>query len=185
MNIVALDLSLTSTGVAHGGHTCRIATKASDRLETRLSHIVDTLAEVVAADEAVGAHPDLFVVEDLPKNARAAGMTGPVHGAVRLWLHKRGELIVTVPAASVKKYATGKGNCDKTEMALAAFKRANLDFGRREDECDAWWLWAMAMDAYGSPVVDVPASHREAAEKVAWPTLADADARRQTKGAVA
>jgi Holliday junction resolvasome RuvABC endonuclease subunit len=169
--VLGLDLSLTSTGVATpDGETHRVTTNAADPLEVRLAHIVEAVS---AAFWAGDVRPDLVVIEDLPKNARAAGMTGPVHGAVRLWLHNAQAVTVMVTAASVKKYATGSGNAPKTDLALAALKRAGLEFDRnRDDECDAWWLRALALDAYGHPVVAMPASQREALEKVRWPELA-------------
>lgn len=171
MNVLGLDLALTATGIAWpDGSTTRIVTAATLPLEQRLDHIVKSLAYGLG-----GWAVDLVVVEDLPRNARGAGSTGPVHGVVRWWLHRKGWPIVTVTAASVKKYALGKGGgagTDKDAMGIAAMRRVGLDFSGRADECDAWWLRAMALDAYGLAVVDLPAAHRQALVKVAWPELA-------------
>lgn len=173
LHVLGLDLSLTSTGIAlPDGTTRRVTTNAADTLEIRLDRIVSGVGEAYWTEHGLPG-VELVVIEDLPKNARAAGMTGPVHGAVRWWLHGVEATIVTVPAANVKKYATGSGNAPKTDLALAALKRAGLEFDRnRDDECDAWWLRAMALDAYGQPLFDMPASHRGALEKISWPVLA-------------
>lgn len=170
MRVLGLDLSLTSTGVCRpDGTTFTIRTEAAEDLEVRLDIIVTGIVHGIA-----GLLPDLAVVEDLPRNARGAGSTGPVHGAVRYWLHERGVPIARPAAATIKKYATGVGNCGKTAMALAAQKRAGLDFGDHGDECDAWWLYAAGMDAYGLPVVELPKAQRDALGKVDWPILPDA-----------
>lgn len=169
LRVLGLDLSLTSTGVAlPNGTTATIKTEAVEALEVRLDIIVTGIIHALN-----GLLPDLVVVEDLPRNARGAGSTGPVHGAVRYWFHERGTPIATPTAASIKKYATGVGNCGKTMMALAAQSRAGIDFGDHGDECDAWWLRAAALDAYGHPVVDVPKAQRAALDKVDWPILDD------------
>jgi Holliday junction resolvasome RuvABC endonuclease subunit len=169
MRVLGLDLSLTSTGVAlPDGSTRTITTEAVEELEVRLDVIV---AGIVGALN--GLVPDLVVVEDLPRNARGAGSTGPVHGAVRYWFYERGVPIARPSAATIKKYATGVGNCGKTAMALAAQKRADIDFGDHADECDAWWLRAAGLDAYGLPLIELPKAQRDALAKVDWPVLVD------------
>lgn len=170
MRVLALDLSLTSTGVATpDGGTFTVTTDAAQPLELRLWRIV---TEAIHTPLTLGG-ADLAVIEDLPRNAKGAGATGPVHGAVAVSLLLESVPIVRVPAATVKKYATGVGNCDKGAMGIAAQKRAGLDFSGRGDECDAWWLRAAALDHYGTPVVSVPAAQREALGKVAWPEVAE------------
>lgn len=169
IRVLGLDLSLTSTGIAlPDGTTQTIATSADDVLEVRLSIIVAALA--VASHNAAC---DVAVIEDLPRNARGAGSTGPVHGAVALWLFQHEIPIARPAAATIKKYATGKGNSAKDAMGIAAMARAGLDFSGRPDECDAWWLRAAALDAYGHPVVTVPAAQRAALGAYEWPAVDD------------
>ncbi len=163
MIVTGLDLSITATGVAQrDGKAYTI--KPAPLGDRRLVEIRDCVGLAVGGC-------DLVAVEDLPTHAKSAGITGMVHGAVRAALIMWGIRYVLITPASVKKYATGKGNADKTAMALAAFKRAGVEFGD-DNQCDAWWLRAMALDYYGSPVVEVPQSHRVALEGVTWPKVA-------------
>lgn len=167
MNVLGLDLSLTSTGVAlPDGTTHTITTDAAEDLEVRLDIIVTGIVDLIR-------RVDLAVIEDLPRNARGAGSTGPVHGAVRYYLYRLGIPIARPTAATIKKFATGVGNCGKDAMAIAAMKRVQLDFSGRPDECDAWWLRAAGLDAYGIPLVEVPKAQRDALAKVDWPVLDD------------
>jgi hypothetical protein len=162
MKIVGLDLSITATGVAdRDGHAYTI--KPAPRGDGRLVEIRDCVGLAVGGC-------DLVAIEDLPTHAKAAGITGMVHGAVRAALIMWGIRYVLITPASLKKYATGKGNCDKTAMALAAFKRAGVEFGD-DNQCDAWWLRAMALDHYGEPVVGLPQAQRAAMDAVQWPEV--------------
>lgn len=158
--VVGLDLSMTATGIARvDGSTVTTASKAAgDR----------RLLDIVAACTAASLTADLVVIEDLPVNAKSAGITGMVHGAVRCDLMVRGVPYVLVTPASLKSYATGKGNSGKPVMAVAAFKRAGLEF-KDDNQCDAWWLRAMGLDQLGAPVAALPASQRAAMSKVNWP----------------
>jgi Holliday junction resolvasome RuvABC endonuclease subunit len=163
--VIGLDLSLTGTGVAHGddlyGTTATIGTGPAARGDRRL---VDIAAQI--RWHAEGA--DLAVVEDLPTHAHAAGILGMVHGVTRHTLILLGVPYALVAPASLKRYATGKGNASKTDMALATYKRARLEFPD-DNQCDAWWLRAMGLEHLGRPVVELPETHRAALLPVRWP----------------
>jgi Holliday junction resolvasome RuvABC endonuclease subunit len=159
--VVGLDLSITATGFADiGGVVSTIKTKLSG--DKRLNEIRDRLA-----DHFVAA--DLAVVEDLPFHAKAAGITGMVHGVVRAALIDANVHYVTVVPSTLKKYATGKGNADKTAMAIAALKRFGAEFAD-DNQCDAFWLRVMGLDAVGEALTAMPAVNRESLAKVKWPT---------------
>ncbi len=161
--VVGLDLSMAATGITGAdGDSVTVKTKAvGDR---RLVVIADAVLTVTAGC-------DLAVIEDLPTHAKSAGITGMVHGAVRAALIRAFVPYVLVTPASLKKYATGKGNAGKPDMAVAAFKRAGVEF-RDDNECDAWWLRAFGLDHYGQPVVALPAVNRSALDAVkAWPEV--------------
>jgi Holliday junction resolvasome RuvABC endonuclease subunit len=164
MTVIGLDLSLTGTGIAYAdGTTTTVKTRTIDG-DHRLLHIVEAIGEAIT----LGAR--LAVIEDLPKHAHAAGITGMVHGAVRLSLIEAGLPYVLVPAATLKAYATGKGNADKTAMALAAFKRGGVEF-TDDNCCDAWWLRAAGLDRLGTPMFPLPEAQRVRLDKVRWPEL--------------
>lgn len=164
MTVIGLDLSLTATGIAYADGTTRtIKTRTADG-DRRLLQIVAAVVE--AASQGV----ELAVIEDLPTHAHSAGITGMVHGAVRAALIAQGLPYVLVPAATLKAFATGKGNADKTAMALAAFKRAETEFAD-DNCCDAWWLRAAGLDWLGTPLFPLPEAQRVRLAKVRWPEL--------------
>lgn len=161
LRVVGLDLSLSATGIATAaGDTLTVKTRADHR-DTRLRQIRDQVAVHCAGAQ-------LVVIEDLPKHAMAAGITGMVHGAARVALMDLGVPYVLVVAATLKKYSTGKGNAGKTAMAIAGLKRFGLEFAD-DNQCDAWWLRIMGLDALGEPLVELPAVQRASLAKVAWP----------------
>ncbi len=162
--VVALDLSLTSTGVADKDGTRRIRSKKSG-----VERLVEVRDEVLWACRNVDeGHPDLVVLEGYsygsPNQAHPIGELG---GVVRVALHEAGIPFEVVPPSTIKMFATGKGNAKKPDVLLAAVRR--LDYqGNSTDEADALWLHALAMHALGSPVVTVPAAHLRALTKVSW-----------------
>ncbi len=158
--VAGFDLSITASGVAAAdGTTSTIRTRAHG--DARLPEIRNTLvAHVVAAD--------LVVIEDLPTHAHGAGITGMVHGVARLACYDHATTFITLPPATLKKYATGRGNATKSDMRMALFQRAGLDL-RDDNQVDAWWLRAAGLEALGHPLVDLPASHRAALDAVTWP----------------
>jgi Holliday junction resolvasome RuvABC endonuclease subunit len=162
LRVLGLDLSITATGYAlPDGQTATF--KGPWKGDWR----------IVAIKEAVAGHADLVdlaVIEDLPTHAKAAGITGMVHGAVRAVLLEAGVPYVLVTPATLKAFATGRGNADKTAMAVAALKRAGREFAD-DNQCDAWWLRAAALDHYGQPEFDLPKVQRERLVKVVWPDL--------------
>jgi Holliday junction resolvasome RuvABC endonuclease subunit len=172
--VYGLDLSLTATGIAYAdSSTSTIKTKLTDR-DLRLGHIRDQVAAAlggpVLTADITSPWPDLVVIEDLPTHAKSAGITGMVHGVVRELLSTAGVPYTLVSPATLKKFATGKGNADKTAMAIAALKRAGLEFPD-DNQVDAFWLHAMGRDHLGFPLFAVPAAQRDAMGKVAWPEV--------------
>lgn len=137
MRLLALDVSLTSTGVAHSGGTFRITPKS--RGAQRLADIRDAIGD--ALDEY---SPDLVVIEGYAfARANQAHQIGEAGGVVRLLLHDRGIEYAEVPPAKVKKWATGKGNADKDTMLETAIRKHGFT-GHGNDEADAWLLLKMA-----------------------------------------
>jgi Holliday junction resolvasome RuvABC endonuclease subunit len=162
--VIGLDLSITATGIADVDGSTSVVKTDSGHKDQRLNQIRDAVWSAIRT-----APSGLFVViEDLPTNAKAAGITGMVHGAIRLLLIDLTVPYVLVTAASLKKYATGNGGADKVKMGVAALKRFGREFGD-DNQCDAFWLRAMALDAFGAPLVPMPAAQRATLAKVSWP----------------
>lgn len=164
-NVVGLDLSLTGTGVAHpGGGSSTIRTKLTGA--ARLGYLRDLIGQWLSDERT-----DLVAVEGYAfGRTNKAHQMGELGGVVRLMLHERGQPWCEIPPSSMKKYATGKGNAGKSEVLVAAVRRLGYD-GADDNQADALWLRAMALDHLGAPCVQVPASHRDALVKVQWPAI--------------
>ena len=160
--VLGLDLSITATGLClPNGTTETIATNAKHG-DRRLVTITDRIMRAVLSGI------DLAAIEDLPTHARAAGITGMVHGSVRELLIRHDVPYAVITPATLKAYATGRGNADKTAMAIAALKRAEREFAD-DNQCDAFWVRAAALDWCEQPEFDVPKAQRDRLAKVQWP----------------
>lgn len=113
---------------------------------------------------------DLLVVEGSVARSQTAYISGQLHGIVKRLCIRHAMPYVFVPPATLKAYATGKGNGDKTAMAIAALKRAGQEFGD-DNQCDAAWLRWAALDHYGHPAFDMPSAQRQRLAKVSWPKI--------------
>ena len=172
--ILALDLSMTATGVCNtDGNTSTIKTKPTG--DQRLLTIIEGVRRAVGIGQGYLGAPlaELAVIEDLPTHAKAAGITGMVQGAVRTELMRLHVPYVLVTPASLKKWTTGKGNADKVAMGVAALKRFGREFAN-DNECDAFCLRAMALDALGHALAPMPAVNRVALNAVKWPRIGGA-----------
>lgn len=168
---VGLDISLTGTGVASSAGWCkRVGRKdiTKEPLDLRLSH-VDQLAGTIL--ELVG-RPTLVLVE-LPAYSRAGGGSWE-----RAWLwYKviRSLRHAAVPVAEVHNqqrmvYATGKGSATKSAVVDAVARRwPQFATGGDDNLADAAVMAAMGADRLGVPIGSVPASHRLALSRIAWP----------------
>jgi Holliday junction resolvasome RuvABC endonuclease subunit len=165
MDIAGLDLSLTSTGYSRpNGETLCIASGKRRGVE-RLDWMQDRILEAVLSDG-----PELVVVEGYAYGIRDTATRGiaELHGVVMLALYRWGIPTVEVNPQTLKMYALGGGKAKKEQMLAEALSRFGLRF-TTNDECDAFWLRAIALDHYGSPVAVMPAKNRSYMEKVAWP----------------
>lgn len=173
MNVVGLDLSLTATGVAWlDGSTEVIGSKKKGM--ARLQELRDRIVDGYLLD-GPDSDPDgtLVVVEGyamgMGRNAQnhAAGELG---GVIRLALYEAGYLVVDVPPATLKKFATGKGNANKSEMLAAAIRRLGYE-GANDNEADALWLRTMGRVALGLVEASLPAVNLTALTKIDWPKV--------------
>jgi hypothetical protein len=161
IKVLGLDLSITGTGLAHTveGEVCThlIKTRPKDR-DLRL-------AEIQRAVREYGQGADLALIEAPTPRSATSVISGMVQGVVRLELLDLGIPYGTLMPASLKKFATGKGTGDKVPMAIAALKRAGLEFPD-DNQCDAFWLWVAANYEVGQPLYDLPALNRESLTKI-------------------
>ena len=163
VRILALDLSLTSTGWCVDGVTGVIKPKVRgwERINQITSAVLDLRQDC-----------DLVVLEGYSYGSQGRAIV-QIHGLgeiVRYKLWKAEVPYADVPPSTLKKYATGKGNAPKDAMIAAAIRRFGFE-GCDNNEADAYLLWCLAREASGGPVAPVPALQREAAAKVPWPDL--------------
>jgi len=169
MKILGLDLSIAGTGVCvhndlygYSAYTLALPAKyGDDRLNMIRDHIY-----------AVAAGHDFAVIEDLPKNAMAAGITGMVQGCVRPVLRDLKIPYVKVVPSTLKKYATGNGRADKKMMTASMIEHV----GRKPDThnaADAFWLWHLGMDHVGEPLCTIPGERRARLEVIDWTPAQD------------
>lgn len=160
--VVGLDLSLTGTGIA-------FTEPGDDIVQTRIVRprssgdlrLPEIAAEVIR--HAEGA--ELVLIEGFLNIPPSAGPMGMVHGAVRAALINAHLKYATLPPSSLKKFGTGKGNAKKADMAVAAYKRGQREFGD-DNQCDAWWLWIAASQYLGQPSIAMPADQVAALGKI-------------------
>lgn len=160
--VLGLDLSICATGAAYpNGDTITFSPreKGDQRLAELRQHVLLACG---------GFDVQFAVIEDLPTHAKAAGITGMVHGVVRLLLLDQEIPYVLVPPATVKKYATGRGNATKADMRMALFQRTGTD-ERDDNQVDAAWLRFLGLDLLGCPEVDMPKANRAALDKLKAP----------------
>jgi Holliday junction resolvasome RuvABC endonuclease subunit len=163
--ILALDLSLTRTGVCRPDGRCACIRTDKLRGLPRIDHIVRQV-------QALACGVDLVVIEgySFGSQGRSVFDIAELGGCVRFLLHRLGMRYVDVPPATLKKFATGKGNAPKDAMIAEAIRRFGFP-GSDNNEADAYLLWCLACHAYGAPVARVPVVQAEAAAKVAWPLI--------------
>jgi Holliday junction resolvasome RuvABC endonuclease subunit len=160
--IVGLDLSLTATGVAWEGGTGLVKSKLTGM--PRLAEICD---DIVQPSRDV----DLVVIEGYSfgsHNAHAHAL-GELGGVVRLDLWRHNIPHVDVPPATLKKFATGKGNAGKDEVLAAAIRSFGFA-GSNNNEADAYMLRQMGLAHYDG-MANLSIARTEALSKVDWPTL--------------
>jgi Holliday junction resolvasome RuvABC endonuclease subunit len=168
--VIGVDASLSATGIALPGMSL------PGRLLTVNGGKSAGPARLVALRDRImdyAQHAELVCLEGYSFGSRGKGTIslGELGGVLRVALHEAGVRVAEIPPASLKRYATGRGNSGKSVVVVAAVKRLGLE-PADDNEADAAWLRAMGMDALGWPLCTVPAAHRKALEAVRWPALA-------------
>ena len=177
MDIVALDLSLSGTGVVTKDGARTIKTKPADFscIEDRFKYIItempffDSMYSLTTKETV----PDLVILEGLAfasKTGQAAERAG-LHHLVRYILRDKHIPFVLVPPTTLKLWTTGKGNADK-DTVLLAIARLFPDWEiTNNNEADALGLYSLAKEYYRESMIDVPAKNKTALDKIDWPKL--------------
>lgn len=166
--VVGLDLSLSSTGLAlPDGTTRRIKPKpASLRGPARLTNLWASLREALG-----GWRPELIVIEDYAPGS--IGISGKLANAElrgvvvqRLYL-ALGPTTTFAPIKpnTLKRWATGNGAAKKPEMMRAAARRGWADTGC-DDEADAYLLHRLGLQYLTGEGDEY---ELEICDSIAWP----------------
>jgi Holliday junction resolvasome RuvABC endonuclease subunit len=156
--VIGIDPSISSTGVAAEGDLLTIKTTPKQGDGERLLVIYRTLSAELFCNPV-----DFAVIEDLPANAMSAGITGRSQGIVRLVLTMAEIPYVAIPPATLKKFATGKGNAKKDAMRAAWLEYSGED-NADDNQVDAAWLRVIGLHLKGEHV-NLPTEQLAAVDK--------------------
>ena len=137
MKIVGIDASLSSTGVAvlndPPGDIRTEAIKSNKTGPARLIEIRERIRETCAGASLVVLEGYAFA------QASQAHQLGELGGVLRTMFFEMGMEVLEVGPGQLKKFASGRGNAKKEEMAVAIYKRWGREFVTN-DEADAFVL---------------------------------------------
>jgi crossover junction endodeoxyribonuclease RuvC len=168
MNILGLDLSLTSTGYSVHEQTGIFSTK--EKGAKRLSVITE-----MVVDFCLKNNIECVVIEGYSfasRNSQAHSI-GEMGGCVRMRLWENKIPFIEVPPTSRAKFATGKGNAGKTEVISSISSKTGKVFlgSGADDMCDAWVLREMALAHLKISQYNWPQVNLSALEKIDWSPL--------------
>ena len=150
MKYIGIDLSLSGTGVVvldDDGQMIEnhlISTTPKQTIEERILEISNKIVEIRNRYKLC-----TFFIEGLSFGSRGQKMLelAALHYYVRIDIFCSHHDYHVIPPTKVKKYITGKGNCEKNLMLLKAYKKWNVEFDN-DNVCDAF-----CMAKYGYEVI--------------------------------
>ena len=155
--IVAIDASLSNTAVFHGrdavGWGCKCF-KAPDPNGDDVHGRMDrwgTLAYQIKDHIAWSCEiADLIIIEGYSLGSKGKGLSKLMEfgGILRWELLDVTKHMIEVTPSQLKKFATGVGNANKTQVITAIAKRYDVDF-KTDDEYDAFALYMLGLTTLG------------------------------------
>lgn len=141
MNVLGLDLSLTSSGFAYRGddeqiHTGTINPKSFKGVP-RLVYIRRVIETIIMKHGTTHAVIEGYSLGRF--QAQRAHSTGELGGAIKMMFWEKRILILLVAPKSLKKFATGNGNSTKPQVQGHIQTRWHYRIDQ-EDEADAFVL---------------------------------------------
>lgn len=165
MNLLGLDLSLTSTGYSVNGTTGTISTKTKGA--QRLSIVTKSVLQICDNESVSCVLMEGYSFASRNSQAHSIGELG---GCVRMALWESEIPYIEIPPTSRAKFATGKGNSGKTEVISAISSKTGKIFSGSgaDDECDAWILEQMGLQKLGLSNYSWTKEQLSALEKIDW-----------------
>ncbi len=174
--VVAIDLSLTGTGLAFPGPggTVIVATvgekDTSPSVEQFFSR-VDRLTRKITTTTQLCAG-DTVIIEGLSLHSKSSSLDRIFASwwlVVKQLIAVTGTAPVVVTPQQRAQYATGKGSSSKDAVLLAVAKRYPEVDITNNNEADALVLYAMAQRQLGQPLeTSLPLTHLKVMANVAW-----------------
>lgn len=149
-NIVAIDPSMSSTGVAWGTgeYDFRVRCFESKKLGDSVWHRVKRLEALVASinDVVLQAQPGIVLIEQYAysKNMGGQMFLGEFGGILRWHLVEHTPHVIEVSPTSLKKFATGSGAAKK-EMVMAHIAKRWGHIFDSSDSADAYVMYRMGL----------------------------------------
>lgn len=170
MNVLGLDLSLTSTGYCHNGEAGYISTGefGAERLRK-----IGREVENIVVDKQI----NIVAIEGYSfasRNSQAHSI-GELGGVVRVFLLNMDIPFLEIPPTCRAKFATGKGNAGKAEVisSISAVTGIVWKGAHADDMCDAWILEQMVLTKLKMSQYSWPNVSLSALEKIDWKPLED------------
>lgn len=156
---------ITSTGI--GGHNGADYQTRSRRLRAVLTNILHTIDQHTTT-------PDLFVIEGIlehgPMLPSAIDRHALWHGLYAA-LDARNHHPAVINPATLKKWATGRGNAKKPDILATVRQWWPNEIVMDDDRADALVLAAIGAHHAGDPMPFTPKErHTTGLEAIAWPT---------------
>jgi crossover junction endodeoxyribonuclease RuvC len=164
--IVGIDPSLTGLAVCLMGerlHVDRFTSKPAKTLRGRIRRYNILRTSVISMIAC--ARPGLIVIEGYSYGSRQsqANTLGEFGGLLRASLLLLCPVVEVAPS-TLKKFATGKGGANKTQVVAAITKRYGVQFDT-DDEYDAYGLMQLGRCVAGQ-IEPVTTAQREAVDVV-------------------
>jgi crossover junction endodeoxyribonuclease RuvC len=143
--IIGLDPSLTSFGYSEITESLEIVRVESIKTKDlrgfkRLDFLVEEVVNNRIMSKRTMWKEGIVVAREdyaYAEHSAADAVLKELGGILAYELHKRGVALEYIPIASIKKFATGKGNAPKEEMRLAVYKNFGVDT-TDNDQADAF-----------------------------------------------